>query len=231
MGSHQSAVMMSDTWLTPPAVIRALGEFDLDPCTPEYMPWETAKHRYTIKDNGLIQNWFGRVWLNPPYGAEAIKWLAKLSSHGNGIALTFARTETEMFFGQIWEKCNGILFMKGRLHFHHPDGTRAKANAGAPSCLIAYGDNNADCLESCALPGQYLPVNYTKFVVIGISPSWFKVVSIVVKNHGDQDLSVIYNMIERIAPDKVEHNQFWKEKVRQQLQVYRRKTAPANRDK
>lgn len=223
MGSHQSAHMISDTWLTPPEIINALGPFDLDPCTPEVMPWQTAAHRYTPAEDGLLQEWFGRVWLNPPYSREAVKWLNKLAGHGNGIALTFARTETDMFFSQVWSKCNGIYFMKGRLHFHHSDGTRAKANAGAPSCLIAYGTENAERLESCDLPGIYLPVNYIRVVVVGVSPSWFSVVSIAVRAHGDHDLKPVYDMVERMAPDKVSGNQYWKEKVRQKVQVFRRK--------
>jgi hypothetical protein len=57
-----------DEWLTPPGLIRGLGEFDLDPCSPIKRPWNTAKHHYSIDDNGLQKKWFGRVWLNPPYG-------------------------------------------------------------------------------------------------------------------------------------------------------------------
>ena len=57
-----------DEWLTPPEIVKSLGEFDLDPCSPIERPWDTAKNHFTINDNGLIQNWFGRVWCNPPYG-------------------------------------------------------------------------------------------------------------------------------------------------------------------
>lgn len=156
MGGHQSSKMISDTWLTPPEIIDELGEFDLDPCTPESMPWETAKSRYTEKDDGLVQPWKGRVWLNPPYNRETVKWLNKLWEHGDGIALIFARTETAWFFETVWNAADGILFLEGRLHFHHPDGTRAKANAGAPSCLVAYGANNANILENCDIRGRYV---------------------------------------------------------------------------
>lgn len=55
-----------DEWLTPPEIIRALGEFDLDPCAPIVRPWDMAKAHYTELDNGLIRPWHGRVWLNPP---------------------------------------------------------------------------------------------------------------------------------------------------------------------
>jgi hypothetical protein len=153
MGSHQSARMKSDTWLTPPEIVRALGEFDLDPCCPKVMPWRTA-HSMLAKD-GLTHPWNGRVWLNPPYSREAVKWLTRLADHGDGIALVFARTETSWFFEQVWRRAQGILFLEGRLHFHRADGTRAKANAGAPSCLVAYGPANATRLAQCGIGGKY----------------------------------------------------------------------------
>lgn len=147
MGGHQSANMLKDEWLTPPEIIRALGPFDLDPCSPINRPWDTAKHHMTILDDGLKRDWTGRVWLNPPYGKEAAAWLNKLGEHGNGIALIFARTETEMFFDHVWNKAQALLFFKGRLYFHHVTGERARANAGAPSVLIAYGSDNVKSLE------------------------------------------------------------------------------------
>lgn len=50
-----------DTWLTPPALINALGEFDLDPCCPEKMPWSTAKKMLSREQNGdgLTAEWSG----------------------------------------------------------------------------------------------------------------------------------------------------------------------------
>ncbi len=156
MGNHQSAKMMKDEWLTPPGILEALGKFDLDPCAPIDRLWETAKKHYTILDDGLNQGWQGRVWCNPPYGRETDKWLARLADHGNGIALIFARTETRMFFSQVWPKAQAVLFIEGRLYFHHVDGSRAAANAGAPSVLIAYGDTNAATLKSCGIAGQFI---------------------------------------------------------------------------
>lgn len=160
MGGHQSAAMLKDEWLTPPHVLKALGEFDVDPCSPINRPWDTAKHHYNINDDGLHHPWHGRVWCNPPYGMEAARWLDRLASHGNGIALIFARTETKMFFDHVWKRADAVLFIEGRLHFHHVDGTRAKANSGAPSCLIAYGKNNVDALKSSGL-GILVPLRWS----------------------------------------------------------------------
>ena len=137
IGSHQSANMQNDEWLTPPHILEALGKFDLDPCAPIIRPWSTANNHFTIETDGLKQNWFGRVWCNPPYGLEAAIWLDKLAKHGNGIALIFARTETRMFFHYVWNKADALLFIEGRLTFYHVTGEKAKANSGAPYVLVA----------------------------------------------------------------------------------------------
>lgn len=159
IGGHQSPNMGKDEWLTPPAILSALGQFDLDPCAPIVRPWDTAKRHYTILDNGLNQEWSGRVWCNPPYGREASTWLDRCASHGNAIALIFARTETAMFFDQVWKRASALLFIEGRLHFHHVDGRRAAANEGAPSVLIAYGKENAEILRGCKISGAYVPID------------------------------------------------------------------------
>jgi hypothetical protein len=150
--------MQNDEWLTPPHVLQALGHFDLDPCAPVDRPWATASRHYTVKDDGLAQPWSGRIWLNPPYGQQAAAWLHRLAEHGRGIALIFARTETQMFFEHVWERATALLFLRGRLHFHYVDGTRAAANGGAPSVLIAYGKQDAENLHACGLPGAFVPL-------------------------------------------------------------------------
>jgi len=142
-----------DEWLTPPEIIKALGVFDIDPCAPIVRPWDTAKNHYTINDDGLRRPWHGRVWCNPPYGNNTGLWLAKMVEHGNGIALIFARTETANFFKYIWGVAHSVFFFKGRLKFYNVDGTLALNSAGAPSCLVAYGFENACAIERSKLNG------------------------------------------------------------------------------
>lgn len=157
MGGHQSARMDSDTWLTPPDILAALGDFDLDPCAaPEPRPWPTAARHICRPADGLAEPWAGRVWLNPPYSREAVRWLQRLAAHGSGTALVFARTETSWFVETVWRRASAVLFLHGRLHFHRGDGVRAAANAGAPSCLVAYGSPDADRLEVSGLAGTYV---------------------------------------------------------------------------
>lgn len=157
IGGHQRAYKgRTDEWLTPPPILTPLGPFDLDPCSPINRPWDTAAVHYTIEDDGLSKEWKGRVWLNPPYGPETGKWLQKLAEHENGMALIFARTETEMFHEWAWQKAHAMLFLKGRLHFYNVQGERAKFNAGGPSVLIAYGENNVEPLRESGIEGQFV---------------------------------------------------------------------------
>lgn len=156
LSSHQSARMKNDEWLTPPDLLFALGPFNLDPCAPVVQPWPTAVDYYTKEDDGLAQPWHGRVWLNPPFGREAVKWLRKLVKHGNGIALVPARTETAMFYECVWNVADAVCFLKGRPHFHYVTGERAPANSGAPIALIAYGQENVLALHEADL-GKVVP--------------------------------------------------------------------------
>lgn len=157
IGSHQSPRNATDIWLTPPDIIHALGPFDLDPCAaPNPRPWDTAIGHYTLPQDGLTLPWKGRVWLNPPYGNPAIvaPWMRRMVEHGNGIALIFARTETEMFFETVWKAADACFFLGGRLHFHRADGSRAGNNSGAPSVLVAYGARDARRLRETRLKGH-----------------------------------------------------------------------------
>lgn len=153
-GRVQSSHMQSAVWLTPLNLLTALGRFDLDPCAaPHPRPWATADRHITLPEDGLAVTWSGRVWLNPPYGREARVWLAKLAEHGNGIAITFARTDTRWFRETVWLRATAALFMFGRVTFHYGDGRPAADNGGAPSVLVAYGAANATALVQSGIPG------------------------------------------------------------------------------
>jgi len=143
-------------WLTPKHIPKALGSFDLDPCGA---PGHTLAHRTYLLENGedgLTLPWEGRVWLNPPYGREAEPFLRKLADHNRGTALIFARTETRVFHELVWGKADSILFLEGRVTFLDESGVPARANSGAPSCLVAYGPSDTRMLERSALPGRFI---------------------------------------------------------------------------
>ena len=151
LGSHQKTVGNSQNWITPRWIIEALGPFDLDPCACFPRPWDCARSNFIKR--GLEPGWFGRVWLNPPFDRyEVGKWIARLAEHGNGTALLHARTEAEWFV-PIWQHAKAILFLADRLYFHYPNGDRAKANSGAPACLVAFSDYDATRLRDSKIAG------------------------------------------------------------------------------
>lgn len=216
--------MNNQTWLTPPEIIKSLGTFDLDPCASLNRPWDTALNHYTKNDDGLLMNWFGRVWCNPPYGKYMGMFMEKMALHNDGIGLVFARTETKSFQNYIFPFAESILFIKGRIFFYDANGNRADSNSGAPSVLVSYGEENADAIEDSGIQGyhQYLKSN---IFVIGISnldhETWQIIVGDALKKLNKKArLNEIYDQVSELAPKRVKRNSHYKAKVRQVLQTY-----------
>lgn len=172
--THESTYNESKEWYTPRFIFQKLEiEFDLDVCSPgqELVPWIPAQIHYTIDDNGLQVNWSGNVWMNPPYGSDTPKWMKRLSEHGNGIALVFARTDTKWFHTYI-PRADGVCFVNGRISFvpheqalFYANGQyEPKGGCGAASMLVAFGESNYQALVHSRL-GITLPVckNAEKF--------------------------------------------------------------------
>ena len=145
--SHEDRNSANVDWYTPPWVFQRIGlEFDLDPCQPpDGIGWIPAKQRYSIQDDGLIQPWFGRVWLNPPYGKHTPAWLNRMHKHRNGISLVFARTDCAWFHESV-AKADAILFLRGRIKFVDGLGVTGGGGAGSGSMLVAWGKENVDAL-------------------------------------------------------------------------------------
>ena len=120
-------------WATPIDLFTELDKefhFTLDPCATE----ENAKctKYYTIKENGLIQDWSNEmVFLNPPYGRNIGLWVKKLSEN-KGVALLPARTDTRWFHTYIYNKAE-IRFIKGRIKFGN-----SKNSAPFPSMIVIF---------------------------------------------------------------------------------------------
>ena len=153
-GAHErSGQGATNNWLTPRWIIDALGPFDLDPCASENDPLRCAPQGFTWRDNGLSQEWGGAfVFCNPPYGPHAGKWLARMAEHGNGIALVAARTETRPFNPAL-RSASCVLFVASRISFIEAKTMQKKDGNGAPSMLLAFGDEAARRLIASTIPG------------------------------------------------------------------------------
>ena len=147
----------TNDWITPRWIIDALGGpdfFGTDPCASESQPWPTARVMNTQSmANGLSIPWWGHVWCNPPYGPRAKVWLEHMSLRGDGIALVFARTETESWQRIVFPTASAILFMDGRVRFCRPGDGKEMGSAGAPSALIAWGKECASKLIDSPIRG------------------------------------------------------------------------------
>lgn len=220
IGGHHSAAARTDVWLTPPALLTAIGgaaAFDLDPAAAMNQPWPTARHHYTKADNGLTKRWFGRVWLNPPYSNPLLgRFLARMAEHDHGTALIFARTETDAFHRFVWERAAACLFLRGRLTFLDAEGKPGKANSGAPSVLCAFGRDDAAILHEAGLDGQFVLLALPRVVVGAIvDQTWLAVVKDALADRGPVRLETIYRLVATHA--KTRGRSHWRAKVRQIL--------------
>lgn len=142
---HGRKEKASDTYLTPPALVKALGPFDLDPCCPPNMPWKTAKRMISLPEDGLTAQWKGRVWLNPPY-SDVRPWVDKFVAHGSGIALVSAKS-TDARWGQaLLNGCHSAYWLAGRLLFHKADGSETFGKF-LSNMLVAVSETDANILE------------------------------------------------------------------------------------
>lgn len=121
----------SDDWATPEGFSKKYGSFDLDPCADAT---NTQAPLYFDKSqDGLKQKWFGRVWMNPPYGRDIANWIEKAATCGcEVVCLLPARTCTRWF--HEWCLPYGeIEFIKGRLKFGG-----SKNAAPFPSMVVVF---------------------------------------------------------------------------------------------
>jgi hypothetical protein len=149
-------------WYTPAWVFDSLGiEFDLDPSSPHDIETVVpAKTKYNVFDNGLNKPWFGRVWLNPPYGKETPFWMRRMISHKNGIALVFSRTDTN-WCQEAMRSADAMLFISGRIEFvPGRENQHKKSRCGAGTVMFAWGTDCTQALEKLCDRGIFMKKQY-----------------------------------------------------------------------
>lgn len=146
-----------DEWYTPPEIFEALKvKFDLDPCHPFAKTFVPTIDIYT--SGGLKKEWYGNVWMNPPFGERNgyFPWIKKFIDHGQGIGLVTALTSSEGFHKYI-PQMDAICFPKGKTRFYESLDKRG----GCPLTgivLFALGKNNCEALKRSNL-GIYFGQN------------------------------------------------------------------------
>jgi len=136
MAVHYSS--KTELWETPQDFFNKLNDefgFELDVCA---LP-ENAKCRkyYTPSENGLLQEWKGVCWMNPPYGRKIGEWVKKAyESSLNGatvVCLLPARTDTAWWHDYCMK--GEVRLVRGRLKFGG-----SQWNAPFPNAVVIFGN-------------------------------------------------------------------------------------------
>lgn len=141
-----------DDWETPPELFAALDRefhFTLDAAAnaanAKCQIWFGPGSPIGVED-ALTARWFGTVWLNPPYGREIPRFVAKAhaetrAGHCTAVALIPARTDTEWWHAHVM-RAGEIRLLPGRLRF-----VGAKYPAPFPSAIVVWRPEDGDVPE------------------------------------------------------------------------------------
>lgn len=145
-------------------VAEVMGGIDLDPCADPGKRVPAHRH-FAEEDNGLIMPWYGRVFMNPPYGPNTRRWVEKLIAQlaigktKEAITLTAARTDTR-FFALLHG--GPVCYVKGRLLFLNSSYDE-QISAPFPSALRYFGPNHAKFYEVFSRIGAVsVPYNWPR---------------------------------------------------------------------
>ena len=132
-----------DEYYTPAWVFESLGlRFDLDPAHPNHPTNVPVLTYYTQQQDGLQMQWFGRVWMNPPFSQSTV-WVHKFMMHKNGIALLpIAKSR---WFNEIWDDCDGVIPLTYKTKFTF-EGSE-KGSIFLPVALFGYGEENIQAMR------------------------------------------------------------------------------------
>ena len=140
--------MANDEQFTPEWIFDGLGvRFDLDVCSPkDHVTVVPSDKKYTIDDDGLLQNWSGFVWMNPPYSNSTL-WIDKFIAHSNGICLT--QISKSKWFQKLWNSSDAMMLLPYNMKFVLPNG---KLNPiYMPTMISGIGDKAVQAINNLSI--------------------------------------------------------------------------------
>lgn len=145
----------NDILQTPEYIHASLGPFDLDPCAGENTKIANENWSVQMGHNGLLKDWNGFVWCNPPFSQKEI-WAEKMIQHGNGILILPERGSAP-WFGPLAIAAGCYFVMGKKINFI---GGPSSNNLG--SVLFPFGEVAIGRIKYSGLPGHFVKVEYFK---------------------------------------------------------------------
>ena len=134
----------SDEHYTPKILFEILNvKFDLDVASPSGGSGIAPKW-FDKNMDGLSQEWFGNVWMNPPY-SNPTPWVEKFIKHGGGIALL--PVTRGRWWDAMWANSDAVVPLAYNFKFDRPDNLPSKPIVFR-TFLYAIGEDNAKALHS-----------------------------------------------------------------------------------
>ena len=136
-------------------VQQVLGKIDLDPASCEVANKTVqAAKIYTREENGLDKHWYGKVYLNPPYGktkneSNAGIWSSKLIAEYQAGSVEEAILLVNAALSYKWFKTlyeYPMCFPYDRLDFSHNAELKAKKHA-QNNAIVYIGENEGKFRE------------------------------------------------------------------------------------
>ena len=123
-----------DEWRTPQVLFDELDKefgFTIDVCASPDKPM--CEHYYSPEDDGLIQDWQGVCWMNPPY-SQMLPWMRKAyeSSLAGTTVVCLVPVRSDLAWWHEYAMRGEIRFIRGRLHFSGP------YKASFPSAIVVF---------------------------------------------------------------------------------------------
>jgi phage N-6-adenine-methyltransferase len=154
--TYRTAFSGDNEWYTPSRYIEmardVMGGIDVDPASNDVAQATVrAGTFYTAETDGLSKDWYGTVWMNPPYAQPLIskfcmKLLAEVAEERTTQAIVLTNNSTDTrWFASLCGAASATCFTLRRIRFESP--TRGTASPTQGQTFFYFG-RQADRFQS-----------------------------------------------------------------------------------
>jgi len=131
---------------------------------PAWSPrsFSRAAVTYTKRDDGLVQPWYGRVWLNPPWSnpgpwIDKILWFMRELPEYNEVMLLVRNDPSTAWWSVAWKHATAIAFLPERTRYHQVGESGEIEPCGTPtftSVVFYFGHDARRFIETASAHGH-----------------------------------------------------------------------------